>query len=117
MPHAPPTVVAVTLIESGNVRAVPLTVVSVTTGSVRSTLIVLAPVVPVLPAASVCVAVIDVARRRPTSAVAGVKVQVPAVQVAVPFCVLAPVIDDRDRRAVADGGAAGAADGGDRRRC
>ena len=57
-PQAPPTVVAVTLIDSGKVRAVPLTVVSVTTGRVRSTLITLAPLVPVLAAVSVCVAVI-----------------------------------------------------------
>ena len=57
-PHAPPTVVAVTLIESGNVRAVPLTVVSVTTGSVWSTVTTLAPVVPLLAAVSVWVPVI-----------------------------------------------------------
>ena len=59
VPHAPPTAVAVTLIESGNVRAVPFTVVSVTTGSVWSTVIALAPVVPVFAAASVWVAVIE----------------------------------------------------------
>ena len=59
VPHAPPTVVTVTLIDSGNVRAVPLTFVSETTGSVRSTLIVCAPVVPVLPAVSVWVTVIE----------------------------------------------------------
>ena len=58
MPHAPPIAVAVTLIESGNVRAVPFTVVSVTTGNVRSTVIALAPVVPVFAAVSVWVAVI-----------------------------------------------------------
>ena len=57
-PQAPPTAVAVTLIESGKVRAVPLTVVSVTTGSVWSTLTTLAPVVPELAAVSVWVAVI-----------------------------------------------------------
>ena len=53
-------------------------------------MIVWAPLVPVLPAASVWVAVtlyVPVADR----AVANVNVQAPAVQVAVPFCVLAPV--------------------------
>ena len=39
-------------------RAVPLTVVSVTTGSVLSTVMIWAPVVPVLAAVSVWVAVI-----------------------------------------------------------
>ena len=57
-PQAPPTAVAVTLIDSGKVRAVPLTVVRVTTGAVASTVITLAPVVPVFAAVSVCVAVI-----------------------------------------------------------
>ena len=57
VPQAPPTVVTVALVEYGKVRTVPLTVVSVTTGAVVSTVIVWAPLVPVLPAASVCVAV------------------------------------------------------------
>ena len=59
VPHAPPTVVAVTLVENGNVRAVPFTVVSVTTGAVASTEIALAPLLPLLAAASVWVAVIE----------------------------------------------------------
>ena len=46
------------MMESGKVRAVPLTVVSVTTGRVRSTVITFAPVVPVFAAASVWVPVI-----------------------------------------------------------
>src|SRR3954467_13929243 len=37
VPHAPPTDVAAAFVVNGNVRVVPLTVVSVTTGSVRST--------------------------------------------------------------------------------
>ena len=57
MPHAPPTEVAVTLIESGNVRAVPLTEVRVTIGAVVSTVMALAPLVPVLANVSVWVAV------------------------------------------------------------
>jgi hypothetical protein len=91
VPHAPPTVVATTFSASGNVRAVPFTVVSVTIGAVRSTLTTCAPVVPVLAAASVWVAVI-VYEPSADNAVVGVKLHVPAVQFAVPFCVLAPVI-------------------------
>jgi hypothetical protein len=92
VPHAPPTVVALALSDSGKVRAVPLTVVSVTIGSVRSTLMTWAPVVPVLPAASVCVTVI-VYEPSVDSAVVGAKVKVPAVHAAEPLCVLVPVID------------------------
>ena len=62
VPHAPPTVVTVVLVVYGKVRTVPLTVVSVTTGAVRSTVIVCAPLVPRVAAASVCVAVTS--RRR-----------------------------------------------------
>ena len=58
VPHAPPTEVTVLLVVNGNVRAVPLTVVSVTTGSVRSTVTLCAPLVPVFAAVSVWVAVI-----------------------------------------------------------
>ena len=59
VPQAPPTVVAVTLIASGKVRAVPLTLTSVTTGAVRSTDRLCAPVVPVFAAASDCVAMME----------------------------------------------------------
>ena len=59
MPQAPPTVVTTALVRNGNVRAVPLTVVSVTTGAVLSTVIALAPLVPTLLAVSVCVAVTE----------------------------------------------------------
>ena len=59
MPHAPPTLVATALVRKGNVRAVPLTVVSVTTGAVLSTLIACAPDVPTLLAVSVWVAVTE----------------------------------------------------------
>jgi hypothetical protein len=91
VPHAPPTVVTVTLIDSGNVRAVPFTVVNVTTGIVRSTLIVCGPVVPMFAAASLWVTVIVYAPSA-ESAVVGVNVHVPAVHGAVPFCVLVPLI-------------------------
>ena len=57
--HAPPTVVTVALVVYGNVRAVPLTVVSVTIGAAVWIVIDFAPVVPVLPAVSVCVAVTE----------------------------------------------------------
>ena len=50
-------VTVVVPVVNGNVRTVPLTVVRVTTGAVRSTVMALAPLVPVLPAASVWVAV------------------------------------------------------------
>ena len=50
VPHAPPTVVTIAFVRYGNVRAVPLTEVSVTTGAVLSTVIDCAPLVPVLPA-------------------------------------------------------------------
>ena len=43
----------------GNVRTVPLTVVSVTTGSVLSTVMLCGPLVPVLPAVSLWVAVTE----------------------------------------------------------
>src|SRR4051794_31307572 len=92
VPHAPPTDVTVVLVAKGKVRALPLTFVSVTVGNVRSTVTVWAPVVPVLAAVSVWVAVIVYAPLA-ESAVAGVKIHVPAVQVPVPFCVLAPVIE------------------------
>ena len=59
MPQAPPTVVATALVRNGKVRAVPLTVVSVTTGAVLSTVIAWAPLVPTLLALSDCVAVTE----------------------------------------------------------
>ena len=55
--HVPPTLVTVVFVESGKVRAVPFTAVSVTVGATVSTEIALAPLVPVLPAESTCVAV------------------------------------------------------------
>ena len=60
-PHAPPIVVTVELVTNGNERAVPLTVVSVTTGAVVSTVIALAPLFAVLAAVSVWVAVTEYA--------------------------------------------------------
>ena len=57
LPHAPPTVVTVVFVVYGNERAVPLTVVSVTTGAVVSTVIVFAPLLALLPATSVWVVV------------------------------------------------------------
>ena len=56
-PQAPPTVVPMTLVRKGNVRAVPFTDVSVTTGAVLSTVIDCAPEVPTLLALSDWVAV------------------------------------------------------------
>ena len=56
-PHAPPMVVTVAFVVYGNVRAVPFTLVSVTTGAVLSTVIDFAPLVPVFPAVSAWVAV------------------------------------------------------------
>ena len=91
MPHAPPTLVATTFVRNGKVRAVPLTVVSVTTGAVLSTVIACAPLVPTLLALSDCVAVTEYTPSV-ENAVVGVKVHALAVQVVVPFCVLAPVI-------------------------
>src|SRR4051812_1157636 len=55
--HVPPTVVAVVLVMNGKVRAVPLTVVSATTGAAVLTVIDCAPLVPLLAAVSVWVAV------------------------------------------------------------
>jgi len=51
-PHAPPNAVTLEFVVYGNVRAVPFTVVSVTTGAVVSTVIALAPLDPLFPAAS-----------------------------------------------------------------
>ena len=58
-PHVPPTGVTVVLLMYGNVRAMPLTVASVTTGVVLSTVIDCAPEVPTLLAVSLWVAVIE----------------------------------------------------------
>src|SRR5262245_62738557 len=84
-PHAPPTDVTTWLVRYGNVRTVPFTDVSETTGTVLSTVMLCAPLVPVLPAVSDCVAV-TVYAPSADSAVVGVKVQAVAVHVAVPLC-------------------------------
>ena len=56
-PHAPPNAVTLEFVVYGNERAVPFTVVSVTTGAVVSTVIAFAPLDPLLAAASVWIAV------------------------------------------------------------
>src|SRR5262245_25263993 len=88
--QAPPIVVTVALVMYGNVRAVPLTVVSVTVGAAVLMVIDCGPDVPVFVAVSVWVAVIVYV---PCADRAGeaVYVQTPAEQVAVPFWVAAPV--------------------------
>ena len=58
-PHAPPTDVTVLFVVNGNDRAVPFTVVSVTTGAVVSTVTDFAPLEPEFAAASDCDAVIE----------------------------------------------------------
>src|SRR5215471_12836764 len=75
----------------GNVRAVPLTLASVTDGAAVLIVIDCAPLVPVFVAVSVCVAVIEYV---PDADNVGdvVYVHTPAVHGAVPFCVAAPVI-------------------------
>jgi hypothetical protein len=91
-PHVPPIDVTTVLETYGRVRAEPFTVAMVTTGAVLSTVMLCGLLVPVLPAESVCVAVTwyaPSAENAPT----GVKLHVPSVQVAAPFCELAPVID------------------------
>src|SRR4051794_1177224 len=90
-PQVPPTVVTVALLVYGKVRGVLLTLVSVTAGSVLSTMTDCAPLVPTLLAVSDCVAVMAYTPSL-ASAVVGVKVHAPVVQAAVPFCVLAPRI-------------------------
>src|SRR3954464_1063782 len=55
--HAPPSVVTVAFVMNGNVRAVPFTVATVTTGAAVLMVIDCAPLVPVFVAVSVCVAV------------------------------------------------------------
>ena len=77
--HVPPSVVTVAFVMNGKVRAVPLTVVSVTVGAAVLTMMFCAPVVPVFVAVSVCVTVI-VYVPLAESAVAGVNVHTPAVQ-------------------------------------
>jgi hypothetical protein len=57
VPHVPPSAVTGAFVECGKVRGVPFTVVSATVGAVRSMTMFCAPLVPVLPAASVWVAV------------------------------------------------------------
>src|SRR4051794_14668469 len=57
--HVPPSVVTVVFVMNGNVRAVPLIVVSATTGAAVLMVIDCAPLVPLFVAVSVCVAVIE----------------------------------------------------------
>jgi hypothetical protein len=57
--HAPPKVLTVALVMNGNVRAVPLTVVSETVGAAVLIEMVWAPLVPVFVAVSDCVAVTE----------------------------------------------------------
>src|SRR3954449_13454143 len=87
--HTPPIVATVAFVMNGNVRAVPFTVVIVTVGTTRLTVIDCAPLVPVFAAVSVCDAVTLYA---PVVESAGAIVYVhrPAVQGADPFCVVAP---------------------------
>ena len=92
-PQVPPTEVAAALVRYGNVRAVPLRDVRVTTGTVLSIVIDCGPLVPTLLALSDWVAV-TVYTPSVAKAVVGVNVHALLVQVAVPFCVLAP--GDRD---------------------
>jgi hypothetical protein len=54
VPQVPPTAVTFAFVECGKVRGVPFTVVIATAGAPVSMMIVCAPVVPVLPPASVC---------------------------------------------------------------
>ena len=54
--QVPPTLVTVVFVESGNVRALPFTVVNETVGATVSTEIAFAPLSPTLPAESDCVA-------------------------------------------------------------
>src|SRR5262249_54338772 len=89
--QAPPTDVTVTLVEYGKVRATPFTCVSVTTGAVWSIVTVWAPLVPVLPALSACVAVTEYTPAV-ESAGAAVYAHAPEAHAVVPFCVAAPVI-------------------------
>ena len=84
VPHAPLTVVTDEFVVYGNERAVPFTDVSATSGAVLSTVIVWAPLVPVLPAVSDCVTVTEYTPSA-DSAVVGVKVQALVVQAAVPL--------------------------------
>src|SRR5262245_8163411 len=90
VPHEPPTEVTGVFVLYGNVRAVPFTVVTLTTGGAVSTTMFWGPVVPVLPATSVCVIVSVYV---PPAASGGVSAydQLPPVHCAVPFCVAAPV--------------------------
>jgi hypothetical protein len=57
LPQVPATDVMDAFVEYGKVRALPLTLVTVTVGAVRSMMIDCAPLEPTLPAVSVCVAV------------------------------------------------------------
>jgi hypothetical protein len=89
--QAPPIVVTVVFVVYGNVRAVPLTVVTETVGAAVLIVIDCAPDVPVFVAVSVCVAVTEYV---PLAESVGevVYVHAPAEQVAEPFCVAVPVI-------------------------
>ena len=90
-PHEPPTVVTAAPLKYGNVRAVPLTEPTVTTGAVLSTVMLCGFEVPVLPAVSDCVTVTEYAPSA-ASAVVGVNDHALAEHAAEPFWVLAPVI-------------------------
>jgi hypothetical protein len=91
VPHAPDTAATVDAVVYGKVRGVPLTLVSVTAGAVVSMMTVCAPLEPVLPPLSVCVAVTAYV---PAADKVGevVYVQVPLLHGAVPFCVAVPVM-------------------------
>jgi hypothetical protein len=88
--HAPPTELIAGPVVSGNVTVTPITWVRVTTGGVVSIVTDLAPLDPVLPAASVCVAV---KLYVPCAEMVGdvVYVQAPAVHVPEPDCDDVPV--------------------------
>src|SRR5262245_43638461 len=91
LPQVPPTVFTVWLVLYGNVRCVPLTVVTAGVGGVVSMLIVCAPVEPALPATSPWVTV-TAYEPAADSAGDGLKVHAPPeVQEAVPFWVEPPV--------------------------
>src|SRR3954464_13650366 len=89
--HAPPSVVTVVFVMNGNVRAVPFTAPTVTTGAAVLIVIACEPVVAVFVAVSLCVAVTAYV---PFAASVGdvVYVHTPAEHGAVPFWVAVPVI-------------------------
>ena len=90
-PHVPPTLCTGALVVYGNVRGAPLTLVRVTAGAVLSTVMLCAPLEPVLPPLFVCVAVTEYTPAA-DNAVTGVNDHAPALHAAVPLWVLAPAI-------------------------